>query len=174
MTSIVKQLEAAIVAALNAALDPDGAGNSVGRVSGFRQSVAEGLVKTSDGDGRPEVLVAVSPATSQSYGSHVVEFDVSVSVRLDWADDPTIAAFDEAAALVERQFMRWNAQGGIADMSAALSTENFRADGFKLAGGTDSAEVSGDRSSVSTTFGFAVMGVYQETETPNTHENQGG
>lgn len=164
MTSTVKQLEAAIIAAMETAAD------GAAKVSGFRQSVANGLVKTSDGDGRPEILVAVQSPTSQSYGSPVIEFEASVSVRLEWSDDPTIAKFDEIAAVVERMLHRWNANGHIEQMSAALTTENFRADGFKLAGGGDNIDASGENPTISTVQNFAVMGVYKETETQTTQE----
>lgn len=159
MASIVKQIEAATIAALSSALD------GAARVTGFRQSVAEGFVKTSDGDGRPEVIVSVSSATSQSYGSPILEYGVTVQVRLEWSDDPTLAKFDETAAAVEALFMRWNLREGRDDMAAALTTDNFRADGFKLSdGGGDSADVSGDRPAISTSQGFSVMGVYQTPE----------
>lgn len=158
MTSLVKQIEAAVVAALKTATD----GSAV--VRGFRESVAQGLVKVSTGDGRPEVFVAVTPATSENYASPVLEFSVSVQVRLDWSDDPTIADFDEVAAVVERVFMRWNLNGNIEAMSAALTTENFRADGFRLDAGQDSVEV-GDESTISTTSNFTVKGIFTETQT---------
>lgn len=164
MTSIVKQLEAAIIAAMEAAVD------GAARVSGFRQSVAEGFVKSSDGDGRPEVLVAVSPASSPNYASPVVEFEVNVSVRLEWSDDPTIQSFDEIAALVEYQLHRWNRRENIAAMSSALTTDNFRADGFRLGGGSDTVDAPSDRATISTVFNFAVMGVFTETQTQQ--ENQ--
>ena len=167
MTSIVKQLETALIAAMRTATDGSA------QITGFRQSVAEGRVKTSDSDGRPEVLVTVSPAVSQNYASPVVEFDVNIAVRLEWSDDPTIQSFDEIAALVEFQLHRWNVRENIAAMSAALTTENFRADGFKLGGGTDSADVAGDRATISTVFNFAVMGVFTETQTqPENQEEE--
>lgn len=158
MASVVKQIEAAIIAAMETAVD------GAAKVSGFRQSVAEGLVKTSDGDGRPEVLVAVQPAAADSYASPVIEFEAGVRVILDWSDDPTIAVFDQIAEVVERLLMRWNLNGNIETMSAALSTDNFRAAGFTLRGGTDNID-DGDNPSISTDFYFAVKGVYQETET---------
>ncbi len=158
MTSLVKQLEAAVVAALKTATD------GAALVRGFRESVAEGLVKVSTGDGRPEVMVSVTPATAESYASPVLEFSVSVAVRLEWGDDPTIASFDEVAAIVERVFLRWNDNANIEQMSAALTTENFRAAGFRLDAGQDSAEI-GDVSVISTTSNFAVKGIFTETTT---------
>lgn len=158
MTSLVKQLEAAVVAALKTATD------GAALVRGFRESVAEGFVKVSTGDGRPEVMVTVTPANADSYASPIIEFSVSVAVRLEWGDDPTIASFDEVAAIVERVFLRWNDNANIEQMSAALTTENFRAAGFRLDAGQDSAEI-GDVSVISTTNNFAVKGIFTETTT---------
>lgn len=153
MTSIVRQLEAAIMSALEDALD------GAALVTGFRQSVADGTVKTADGDGRPEVRVSVQPAASASYASPVLEFSVSAAVSVQWSDDPAIATFDEACAAVESLLMRWNLMEGRIEMKEALATENFRCDGFRLAGGTD-AFYDGTVKSVSTTFNFAVKGVF--------------
>lgn len=159
MTSLVKQLEAAVVAAVKTATD------GAALVRGFRESVAEGYVKISTGDGRPEVLVSVTPATSENYASPVLEFSVSAQVRLEWSDDPTIADFDEVAATVERVFMRWNLNGNIEAMSAALTTENFRADGFRLDAGQDTVALGDKTSVISTTMNFAVKGIFTETQT---------
>lgn len=156
MASIVRQIESAVIAALDTELD------GAARVQGFRESVAEGLVKTSDGDGRPEVLVSVNPPTAETYGVNKLEFDVNVQVRLEWADDPTIAAFDEIAAIVEDLLMRWNLNANIATVVAALSTDNFRCCGLRMNGGSDSASI-GERSYISSTFSFAVKGMYTET-----------
>lgn len=157
MTSLVRQLEVAVIAAMKTATD------GAALVRGLRESAIAGTVKTSTGDGRPEIDVAVTPATSDSYASPVVEFSVAVSVRLDWSDDPTISAFDEVAAAVERILHRWNMRENIEAMSAALSTENFRCDGFRLDGGQDSADVEAEMSAISTVFNFAVKGVFTET-----------
>ena len=160
MTSIVKQLEAAVIAAMEDATD------GAALVRGFRESAMAGIVKTSDGDGRPEIDVAVTPATSDNYASPVIEFAVSVSVRLDWSDDPTISAFDEVAAAVERVLQRWNRRENIEAMSAALSTENFLDfDGFRLDGGQDSADISGETPLIATVFNFAAKGIFSETQT---------
>ena len=158
MTSLVKQLEAAVVAALKTATD------GAALVRGFRESVAEGFVKVSTGDGRPEVMVTVTPANAESYASPIIEFSVSVRVQLEWSSDPTIASFDEVAAIVERVFLRWNDNANIEQMSTALTTENFRAAGFRLDAGQDSAEI-GDVSVISTTSNFAVKGIFTETTT---------
>lgn len=157
MTSTVRQIEAAIIAVLKSAL------GDAAMVVGYRESVAQGEVKSSDGDGRPEVLVAVSPATSDNYASPVVSYDVAASVRLEWADDPTIAAFDETAAVVEFTLQRFNVRENLAAMSAALTTDNFRCDGFRLNGGADSIEAGDGRNVISTTFNFAVKGVFKDT-----------
>lgn len=159
MTSLVRQLEAAVIAAIASATD------GAALVRGFRESAIAGTVKTSTGDGRPEIDVAVTPATSDSYASPVIEFSVAVSVRLDWSDDPTITEFDEVAAAVERMLQRWNVRENIEQMSAALSTENFRCDGFRLDGGQDSADIGGDIPAISTTFNFAAKGIFTETTT---------
>ena len=157
MTSLVRQLEAAVIAAMKTATD------GAALVRGFREIAIAGTVKSSDGDGRAGVDVAVTPATSDGYASPVIEFAVAVSIRLDWSDDPTISAFDEAAAAIERILHRWNMRENIEAMSAALSTENFRCDGFRLDGGQDSADVGGKVSAISTVFNFAVKGVFTET-----------
>lgn len=167
MTSLVKQLETAVIAAMKLAV-----GDSA-QVLGFRQSVAEGFVKAQNSDGRPEVIVAVNPATSDNYSSPIIGFDVAVSVRLEWCDDPTITAFDEVAALVERQLIVWNCRTNIEAMSAALSTANFRCGGFRLGGGNDTVEAEA-RPFIATNMNFSVKGVYiedDETET-NTNQNQ--
>lgn len=168
MASIVRQLETAIMAALESALTPTAQAAPVALVTGFRESVASGTVKTSDGDGRPEVAVQVSPATADGYAMPIVEFDVSITVRLDWSDDPTIAAFDEVAAVVETLLHRWNLIENEEDMVSALSTENFRCDGLGLRGGADSVTISGGNgvSAIMTVFNFAVKGIYREAETP--------
>lgn len=159
MTSLVRQLEAAVIAATESATD------GTALVRGLRESAIAGTVKTSTGDGRPEIDVAVTPATSDSYASPVIEFSVAVSVRLYWSDDPTITEFDEVAAAVERMLQRWNIRENIEQMSAALSTENFRCDGFRLDGGQDSADVGEESSAISTVLNFAVKGVFTETTT---------
>lgn len=159
MTSLVKQLESAVVAAVKTATD------GAALVRGFRESVAEGFVKVSTGDGRPEVMVTVTPANAESYASPIIEFSVSVAVRLEWSDDPTIASFDEVAAIVERVFLRWNDNANIEQMSAALTTENFRAAGFRLDAGQDSVEIGDKWSVISTTNNFAVKGIFTETTT---------
>ena len=179
MASIVRQLEAAIMTALESALTPTDQAAPVALVMGFRKSVASGTVKTSDGDGRPEVVVQVSPATSDGYAMPIVEIDASITVRLNWTDDPTIAAFDEVAAVVETLLHRWNLVENDNEMSAALSTDNFRCDGLGLRGGTDSVTFpSGNgASAIMTVFNFAVKGIYREAETPTettTTENTTG
>lgn len=159
MTSLVRQIEAAVIAAMKTATD------GAALIRGFREAAIAGIVKTSDGDGRVEVDVAVTPATSDSYASPVIEFAVAVSVSLDWSDDPTISAFDEVAAAVERILHRWNMRENIEAMSAALSTANFRCDGFRLDGGEDSADIETGLYTISTVFNFAVKGVFTETTT---------
>lgn len=159
MASIVRQLEAALITALEAALD------GAARVTGFRESVESGLVKTSDGDGRPKVAVTVTPANSESYGTPIIELEASILVRLDWSDDPSIAVFDEVAAVVETLLHRWNAVEHIYNAFDALSTDNFRCDGLALRGGADSVTLSGAKS-IMTTFNFAVKGIFREAETP--------
>lgn len=159
MTSVVRQVEAAFETALNVALF------GAAKVTGFRAYVEHGLVKSSDGDGRPEVLVAVTPAASENYASPVISFDVALTVRLEWSDDPTIRAFDETAAVVERMIMRWNCRANIEEMSAALTTDNFRCDGFRLGGGSDNISGDGSRSSISTVFNMTVKGVFIDDET---------
>lgn len=154
MISLVKQLETAVIAAMKSVV------GDAAKVTGVRMSVADGSVKLELSEGLPEVIVAVSPASSQSYASPVLEFPVAVSVRVEWSEDPTIAKFDEVAALIERKFMEWNLRENIEDMGAALTTENFRADGFTLAGGTDTVEPGNGRPTISTTMSFNVKGVF--------------
>ena len=158
MTSLVRQLEAAVIAAIETATD------GLALVRGFREKALAGEVKTSDGDGRPQIVVRISPPTAASYASPVLEFAASVFVSLAWADDPTIAAFDEVAARVERLLVRFNANGNIEAMSAALSTSNFRANGFRLDDGVDSAIIENAANTITTTMNFAVKGVFKETE----------
>lgn len=155
MTSVVKQIETAIVAALEAELE------LAAKVTGFRSSVLAGMVKTEGDVGLPEVFVKVSNASGDNYGSPVLEFDVALSVRLELADDPTIESFDEVAAKVEALLIRWNNRGDMDPLSTAVSTDNFRCDGCRLSGGADAFFGEGARPFVSTTFNFAVVGVYQ-------------
>lgn len=157
MTSVVKQIETAIVAALETELE------LAAKVTGFRASVASGNVKTEDGDGRPEVFVKVSNPSGDNYGAPALEFDVALTVRLEWSDDPTISTFDEVAAKVEALLIRWNNRGDMDPLSTAVSTENFRCDGCKLSGGPDAFDGAGSMPAITTTFNFAVVGVYQET-----------
>lgn len=157
MTSVVKQIETAIVAALEAELE------LAARVTGFRSSVLAGMVKTEGNVGLPEVFVKVSNASGDNYGSPVLEFDVQLNVKLEWGDDPTIATFDEVAAKVEALLIRWNNRGDMDPLSTAVSTENFRCDGCKLSGGPDAFYGDGSRPIIATTFNFAVVGVYQTT-----------
>jgi hypothetical protein len=157
MISLVKQIEAAVIAAMETVV------GDAAKVTGFRASVAQGLVKSQESDGRPEVIVAVAPASSDNYASLVVNFDVAISVRLKWRDDPTIEKFDEIAALVERQLIRWNSRANIEVMSAALSTANFRCDGFRLGGGNDSVEAD-TRPYIANTQNFTVKGVFVDDD----------
>ena len=159
MASVVRQLEAAIATALETALDGSA------KVMGIRAAVASGLVKTTDGDGRPEVYVAVSPASADSYASPVLTFAVAVSVRLEWEDDPTIAAFDETAAKIEALLIGWNSRANTDALATALTTDNFRCDGFRLGGGNDSVELGGNTPSISTVFNFELKGIYLEPAT---------
>lgn len=165
MTSLVRQLEAKVVAAMETVVD------GAAKVTGFRASVAQGLVKSQESDGRPEVIVAVNPATSDSYASPVIGFDVAVSVRLEWADDPTITAFDEIAALVERKFIEWNLRENYAAMTEALTCDNFRCDGFRLGGGSDGVDAD-PRPAIFTTMNFTVKGVFIDDLAETTNENQ--
>lgn len=165
MISLVKQLEAKVIAAMKTVVV------DAAKVTGFRESVAQGLVKSQESDGRPEVLVAVTPATSENYASVVINFDVAISVRLEWCDDPTISEFDEVAALVERQLIRWNSRANIEDTREALSTDNFRCDGFRLGGGNDGVDAA-TRPYISTTQNFTVKGVFVDDPAETTTENQ--
>lgn len=165
MISLVKQLETAVVSALAPVV-----GNAA-RVTGFRASVAEGFVKSQASDGRPEVIVAVTPANSDNYASPVLEFSVAASVRLEWCDDPTLGTFDEIAALVERKLIEWNSRANIEAMSEALSTANFRCDGFRLGGGNDSV-VTEQRPYIATIQNFSVKGVYRDAEAETTNEEE--
>lgn len=165
MASVVRQLEAAVMSALGAEL------GDAAKVIGERAYTQQGSVKTSDGDGRPEVIVAVAPAVADNYASPVISFDVAVAVRLEWADDPTIKAFDDTAEIVERLLMRYNDNANIATMSEALTTDNFRCDGLRLGGGQDNIDASGQRPAITTTFNFTVKGVYIETQTDTTNTN---
>lgn len=155
MKSLVRQIEEAVIAILKDDLEEKA------KVSGFRESVETGLVKQDSGDGRPEVLVAVTPGVSDSYGSDILTFEVALSIRCDFEDDPTIAVFDEVAAIVERRLMIFNSQSARADVAKRLTSENFDCAGLTLRGGQDTALISMDQSStVTTVMNFAVRGVF--------------
>lgn len=152
MASIVRQIEASVIAAMESVV------GDAAKVSGLREAVAEGLVKFADSDGRPMVIVNVAPAASAGYSSPIIEFDVDVAVRLEFIDDPTISTFDEVAALVERKCLEWNDGDNMDAMTAALSTDNFRCDGFKLGGGFDTVPRNDERPYIQTTQKFTVKG----------------
>lgn len=154
MISLVRQIESAVMSALTNAL------GDAALVTGFRESTIPGTVKTSDGDGRPEVLVQVQPATTESYGVQILEFQVTAIIQLRWSDDPTIAAFDEVSAIVERVLMDFNQNENLDEMTAALTTANFRCDGFALRGGSDSISLQSVPATISMTFNFALKGAY--------------
>ena len=163
MASVTLQLETAIVAALRTALTPAGAAASTARVIGFRELAAPHTVKSSDGDGRPDLRVAVNPPSASNFGACPVEFDVALTLFHEYADDPTLAAFDAVAETVENWLQQLNISRNWDAMSSALSTANFSAEGFSLRGGQQAADLGSTPQAITAVYNFAVAGLFIPT-----------
>lgn len=150
MKSVIGQIEAAIIAALSNVL-----GDSA-RIQGFLESTEPGIVKTSNSDGRPQVFVKVVPPTAGSYANNRIEYNCSITVSLDYSDDPTVASFDPVLAEVESLLLTWNDNSNITAVKEVFSTADFDCRGFLLSGGDGNLE--GDRPTISVSFSFAVAG----------------
>jgi len=152
MSTVCAQLESKILDVLRLAL------GDAATVVGFREAARAGTLKVVTG-GKPEVRVTVSPGQAEGYSSPIMEFPCRVQVNLDLEDDPTQAAFDAVSAYVEAIVEAWNMNRNRDAMSAALTTDDFRVNGFRADSGTDALDLSRENPRISTTYAFAVKGV---------------
>lgn len=155
MRTVCAQIEARILERLRLELGRDAV------VVGFRESAAEGTVKSVSG-GLPEVRVTVSPGQSEGYSSPVMEYAAKVAVNLDIEDDPSTASFDAVSAVVEGLVERWNMNEFRDEVAGLFDTDGFRCSGFRADGGTDTLDLSRENPRVCTVYAFAVKGVIKQ------------